>query len=116
MLIDRESSDAAILAELGTRLAALRLAANATQAALAEAAGVSKRTIERLEAGESTQTANLLRVMRALGIIEALDAAIPPVEPGPMALLRGGGRARQRATGDAPDAGPSGPWRWDADP
>jgi transcriptional regulator with XRE-family HTH domain len=115
MRIDARSTDQAILAELGARLAALRLAADTTQAALAEAAGVSKRTVERLEAGGSTQTANLLRVLRALGVIEALEAAIPPAEPGPMALLRGRGRARRRASGDTAPEGSPGAWRWDPD-
>jgi transcriptional regulator with XRE-family HTH domain len=115
MQIDDGMGDAAILAELGARLASLRLAANTTQAALADAAGVSKRTIERLEAGESTQSANLVRVMRALGILDALETALPAAGPGPMQLLRGRGRARRRASGDEAPGPDREPWHWDAD-
>ena len=46
MKISRDLSDEAILREVGGRLAAARLARNLTQAALADAAGVSKRTVE----------------------------------------------------------------------
>ena len=45
----------AALAELGLRLAQRRIQLGQTQDELATEAGVSKRTVERLEAGESTQ-------------------------------------------------------------
>ena len=65
MAIDRGTSDAAILKELGDRLARRRLRENLTQAKLAHEAGISKRTLIRLESGESSQLANLIRVLRA---------------------------------------------------
>ena len=51
-------SDGAVLNLLGERLGRHRLDHNLTQADLAAAAGVSKRTVERLEAGGSTQLSN----------------------------------------------------------
>ena len=48
-------ADASVLTELGDRLARLRLQPTLTQAQLAREAGVSKRTLIRLEHGESTQ-------------------------------------------------------------
>jgi DNA-binding XRE family transcriptional regulator len=51
MKISAQLTDEAVLHELGGRLAGLRIEHNLTQAALAEQAGVSKRTIERLESG-----------------------------------------------------------------
>ena len=42
-----------LLADLGLRLAQARVGRNLTQEGLAEAAAVSKRTIERLETGQS---------------------------------------------------------------
>ena len=51
MKIAKQASDEAILSELGGRLTRVRLEQNLTQAQLAEQAGVSKRTVERLEAG-----------------------------------------------------------------
>ena len=44
-------TDEAILRLLGARLSGTRLERNLTQATLAEQAGVSKRTVERLEGG-----------------------------------------------------------------
>src|SRR2546427_692365 len=52
MKLSKQVTDEAILRELGGRLAAARLARNLTQATLAEEAGGSKRTGERLESGE----------------------------------------------------------------
>ncbi|THD64882.1 MAG: XRE family transcriptional regulator [Phenylobacterium sp.] len=52
------STDEFITAKLGRRLEAERLAQDLTQAQLATQAGVSKRTVERLENGESSTLSN----------------------------------------------------------
>ena len=52
MKITKQATDAAVLTELGGRLTRLRLERNLTQAQLAEQAGVSKRTVQRLESGD----------------------------------------------------------------
>jgi transcriptional regulator with XRE-family HTH domain len=54
-------TDKSILAELGGRLAQRRLELKLTQADLAEQAGVSKRTVERIEAGATTQMSTMIR-------------------------------------------------------
>ncbi len=52
-----------------------------TQAQLADRAGVSLRTLRRLEDGEGGVTLeNLLRILRALGVIDALPRALDPYE------------------------------------
>jgi transcriptional regulator with XRE-family HTH domain len=100
MRITPQLTDAAILGELGARLAATRLGRNLTQAALAEQAGVSKRTVERLESGEvATQLSGFLRVCRALGLAERLELLVPEPTPSPMAQLKLQGRRRRRASG-----------------
>ena len=66
MQFDTWHTDEQLLAELGRRLARCRLDMDATQAALAFEAGISKRTLERIEAGASVQTTSLIRVLRAL--------------------------------------------------
>ncbi len=96
MKILDSSPDAATLLELGRRLTRARLDGNLTQADLAREAGVSKRTVERLEAGESTQLGNLLRVLRALDLLERLDALVPESPPSPVEQLRLAGRKRER--------------------
>jgi len=91
-------TDSAVLAELGERVARHRLERNLTQAELAKEAGISKRTLIRLEAGESTQLTNLVRVLRSLGLLENLDALVPPPVPSPIEQLRTKGRERKRAS------------------
>jgi transcriptional regulator with XRE-family HTH domain len=58
-------TDDAILAEIGNRIARYRIDQQVTQADLAEQAGVSKRTVERVEAGASVQFSTVIRILRA---------------------------------------------------
>ncbi len=113
MKITPPLTDDAILRELGIRLTAARLALNLTQAALAEKAGVAKRTIERLESGQvATQLSGFLRVCRALGLVERFDALVAEPTPSPIDQLKRQGRKRQRASGKVvpPDTGKK--WTW----
>jgi putative transcriptional regulator len=112
MKISNGSSDERVLAELGGRLGRARLDANLTQAALAREAGISKRTLERLEAGQSTQLTNLLRVLRALGLLERVDALVPEAVPSPVRQLELEGRTRERASPERERRAPAKPWTW----
>ena len=107
-------SDEVVLVELGTRLSAMRLAANMTQAQLAREAGVSKRTLERIEAGQSAQITNLVRVLRALKVLDRLETLLPAPQASPMDLLKRSGKTPQRASGNQNPANGK-PWRWGDD-
>ncbi|MCB1231654.1 MAG: helix-turn-helix transcriptional regulator [Verrucomicrobiae bacterium] len=96
-------NDKAVLTEIGNRLNRKRLELNLTQAQLAEEAGVGKRTVERLESGESTQLSTFVRLLRVLGWIDGLDALLPKSEPSPMELLKLKGKQRQRASSSEPN-------------
>lgn len=111
MLIDKQLSDKAVLLALGHRLSRLRIDRNMTQAQLAFAAGVSKRTLERLEDGGSVQLANLVRCLRALERIEALEAMLPETTPSPLELLENAGKVRQRVKKSVMPVA-STPWTW----
>src|SRR6185437_7695075 len=89
-------TDEAVLHELGGRFERRRIDANLTQAALAERAGVSKRTVERIEAGQSTDFQLLVRTLRALRLFDELDRLVPDLPQSPMALLKHKGRERKR--------------------
>ena len=52
-----------------------------TQAQLAAESGLSVTTVKRIEAGESTQTTTLIRVLRELGLLGGLEVLVPA--PGP---------------------------------
>lgn len=105
-------SDANVLDALGERISRQRLHRNMTQAELAKASGVSKRTIERLEAGESTQLSNFIRILRALDLLDGLDQVIPKPLASPLQQLALQGRQRQRASSvREPDASAKA-WTW----
>lgn len=114
MKIEGLLTDEAILSELGGRLAQRRLGLELTQAELAEQAGVSKRTVERIEAGATTQLSTLVRIFRALDLLDRLDALIPQSGPRPMDLLKLKGKERQRAPRRKKRSG-SEPWQWGDD-
>ncbi len=92
-------TDDAVLAEVGARLAATRLARNLTQQALATEAGVSKTTVERAETGLSVTLPNFLRILRALDLMDGLEQLLAPPLASPVDLVRREGRRRQRASG-----------------
>jgi transcriptional regulator with XRE-family HTH domain len=113
MKISTELTDEAVLEELGGRLAAARMERHLTQSALAVQAGISKRTIERLESGEvATQLSGFLRVCRALGLLERLEIFLPESVPGPMEQLRQMGRKRQRFRARKSTQDKPGKWTW----
>jgi transcriptional regulator with XRE-family HTH domain len=118
MKISNENSDEAILSELGARLAQARLERNLTQAQLATQAGISKRTLERMESGAAMQVSAFIRACRALGLLENFERLLPEPGPSPIAQLKLGGRKRRRASGTsgpAPgqvSAPPQSPWTW----
>lgn len=116
MKISRDTSDRAALRELGSRIARHRLNRNLTQAALAAQAGVSTPTVQRIEQGNSTQAANLLRILRALKLLENLEALIPEPAVSPIQQARLRGRVRQRASSPSSALGERSPeWRWEDD-
>lgn len=111
MKITKQATDAVVLRELGGRLAKVRLDRNLTQAQLATQAGVSKRTVERLEAGAvATQLSGFIRVCRALDLVERFDLLVPEPIPSPVAQLKLGGKQRRRAAGTK--SAPRAPKKW----
>lgn len=111
MRIENLLSDDTVLVELGGRLALRRIELGMSQAVLAEQAGVSKRTVERVESGATAQTATLIRLLRALKLLDRLEALVPEAGPRPMDLLKLKGSERQRAP--RKKAGSSErPWQW----
>jgi putative transcriptional regulator len=97
MRIEANSPDDVVLRELGDRIARTRLERNLSQEGLAHEAGVSKRTVERLEAGEPVKSNSLIRVLRGLGQLDSLDRLITEPLPSPIERLRLEGKRRRRA-------------------
>lgn len=128
-------TDESTLALLGKRMAAFRVRNNWTQAKLAQMAGVSKGTVERIERGDSVQILNLVKVLRACDMLDTFLGIFPDDSPSPMQILQMGKiKPRQRAgsphkkTSDqniisdtianyssTPNSGKKKPWVWEED-
>ena len=91
------STSTQIEAALCRRLENIRLARNMTQAQLALEAGVSLRTIGRLEKGQGVSVDTFIRVLTALGIQQNLEALLPDPAVRPVERINVGGRERKRA-------------------
>ena len=117
MRIGELTNDEAVVGELGRRLAAHRIERNLTQSELADAAGVARSTVQRIEGGGSIQLASLVRIMRSLHLLDELDAALPATIELPLAEFeRRYGRARRRVRHGTRSSGTptpdDAPWRW----
>jgi transcriptional regulator with XRE-family HTH domain len=121
MDIDMNLTDDGVLAELGSRVAGRRVVMGLTQAQLAKQAGVAKRTLERLEAGESSQLVTLIRVLRSLDAMAGVEQLLSAPEQSPMALLKERGKRgassgrRQRASSKKSGVQEHPPWTWGDD-
>jgi len=117
MLDDLLTNDA-VLAEVGRRLERQRLQRNLTQDELAERAGIGRATLQRLERGESVQSTSIVKLLRALGLLEALDAALPQALERPIAQLERERRrkVRRRASPRGRKEPAERVWRWGEGP
>ena len=109
-------SDQAIMDEIGQRLAQRRINSGLTQAELARQAGVGRSTVERLEAGRSTQMQSFMRVLRVLDLLEQFFKLFPKPGLHPMDLLKIQPKVRQRASSKRrPAQETASKWVWDDD-
>lgn len=112
MEITKTMSDEIILQELGRRITRRRIDLKITQAALAVESGLSKRTVERVEAGASTQLSSMIRILRVLDLLDGLNSLIPEAVQRPLELLKLKGKERQRASSKHRGNQVSGKWSW----
>jgi transcriptional regulator with XRE-family HTH domain len=123
MKIIPQLTDDAVLTELGTRLARRRIDLQLTQEAVAEQAGIGKRTLERMEAGKAAQLTTLVRVLRVLDAMSGLENLVPEAGPRPMDLLQRKSKQRRRAYSPRGSLEGKGegtvaegkPWQWGED-
>lgn len=79
----RGMSDAAIVAELGRRIARARTDRNITQSDLAERSGIGRSTLARIESGKSVSLDHFIAILRSLRSVDSLDEILPdpPIRP-----------------------------------
>jgi len=104
--------ESTILTELGLRAQQYRIGMNLTQMELAKQAGVSRSTVERLEAGHSVQLDKLLRILRALRLSANLDQLIPEAGLRPIQLADMKIETRQRAYKRKSGSAKEPAWTW----
>ena len=81
---------------LGEQFRAMRIRANLEQLELAERAGVSVGALKNLEGGKGSSVKTLIKVARALGRTDWLEALAPKVSVSPMQLLKARAKAAPR--------------------
>jgi transcriptional regulator with XRE-family HTH domain len=86
-----------IEAALCKQLESIRLSRNISQMELAKKAGVSLRTIGRLEKGEGVSLDTFIRVLTALGVQQNLEGLLPDPTVRPIERIGIGGKERKRA-------------------
>lgn len=100
----------ALLGQIGARIERYRIARHIKQEDLAAQAGISSRTLRRLEASGNGTLDTVARVLRALDMDERLltlvpDATLSPLDP---RSARKQPRQRVRDSAKAPEQ----PWQW----
>lgn len=107
MRIYSESADIEVLEEIGKRMKGIRVSLMKTQEDIAALTGVSLRTVKNLEAGKDVAFSTMIRVMRALRILQNLDDAVPEPRISPIEISdRGKPRQRVRKSGR------QNTWKW----
>ena len=116
MTISQPLQETSALKLIARRISKQRLDQNLSQAEVATNAGVSKRTVERLEAGESTQLSNFLRILSALELLDGIETLLPELPPSPIDQLKLKGRQRQRASSVREPESSTKAWHWKEEP
>lgn len=105
------SSNEQVLLELGARVRSARIDVPLTQEELALRAGVSLSTVASLERGGDVRLGSFLSVLRALGMLENMQALVPEsvVRPSQIATQ---GSGRKRAPSQRGGKGATNVWTW----
>jgi transcriptional regulator with XRE-family HTH domain len=88
-------TDSENMAELGARLRVRRLERNLTIETLAKSTGLNRKTIMELETGQDVRLSTLIKIFRALYLLNNLNSIIPDSLPSSQYLtVRGQPRTR----------------------
>jgi transcriptional regulator with XRE-family HTH domain len=104
--------DEAVLQELGRRVTQVRIDLDLSQAELAKQAGIGKRTLERLESGETTQTRTLFRIFRELGLLGKMEVLLPEPTTRPSHMIKDTDALPRRVPRKKTDKAGTKEWKW----
>lgn len=102
-----------IIQHMGATLAQIRIGREVTQAELAASAGISTRTLSRLESGEKATLDTFVRLMQALGLEAHLAALLPDPGIQPVQQLKSGNAERKRVRARTEKNDEDDRWSWD---
>lgn len=109
MKLEATTPTAAMLRELGHRLATARAQHGLTQQQLAEQAGIGIATLRRIEDGKDGRLGSWLRLLTALQLTTAIDAWLPEDVRSPLLEVKG---RRRRVRKPSPTSPPAGDFVW----
>ena len=90
-------SDKSIITSIGEYLKYQRLTQNKTQAQIAEAAGINRWTMSKIENGEAISLTSLIQILRALRLLNVLDTFTIEKQVSPIELAKLERKERKRA-------------------
>ncbi len=105
MSFDQQSNDQ-VREIVGDRLRSLRRSRGITQQQLAERAGLSRPTVSTLERGNDVSLDSFLSVLRALDLLDGLEATVAEPAVSPISELRRSPQHRR------PDGAAASEWVW----
>lgn len=91
-------TDNDVLQELGRRLRALRVSRDVSVAELASRSELNPSTVMNAERGRNPRLQTIVRMLRVLGRLDALDAFLPPPTISPLDAVKRGAEPRQRVS------------------
>jgi transcriptional regulator with XRE-family HTH domain len=75
--MDKQKDYQEYIKDLGQKIKLYRIMKEMSQQDLEDKTGISKRSISRLEQGESVQLENLFKILLALGLGENIELLVP---------------------------------------
>ena len=111
MKLTARSSNEEFLREFGKRIREVRVDMDMTQSEVAKKAGVTSKTIGRIENGEDLAVSTMLNVLRALGMVQNIDALVPEPTARPSVLIAND-KEKQRVRKKASQKDSSRQWKW----
>lgn len=98
MKITQSATDTEVMVELGKRLKRCRIDSGLSQIELAERTGISAKTIANMEDGMQSNSLTLIRVLRALNLLDNLELLAPCQDIRPIDFLRYNQNAPERVS------------------
>lgn len=105
-------SSEAIERDICKKLERIRLLKNISQAKLAEAAGISRRTISRMENGGGISLDTFIRVMQVLNLTDHLTAMLPNSEIRPIERVGRKGKSERKNASSPRTPKKAKKWEW----